>query len=53
MTLCAVDENRDGKEIVADRQLAAGENRPARNAKLVRTSLAGMKLGKVGTLGLR
>ena len=40
MALGAVDEDRDGQEIVADRQLAAGEDRPARDAELMVTAFA-------------
>ena len=40
MTLRAVHEDRDGKKIVADRQLAAGEDRPGRDAELVPAGFA-------------
>ena len=40
MTLRAVDEDRDGEQVVADRALATAENRAARNRKLLVASLA-------------
>ncbi len=40
MALHAVYEDRDGQEIVANRELAAGEDRPARHAILMVAALA-------------
>ena len=40
MALHAVYEDRDGQEIVANRELAAGEDRPARHAVLMVAALA-------------
>ena len=40
MALRAVHEDRDGQQIVADRQLAAGEDRAGRDAELMRAGLA-------------
>ena len=40
MALNAVYEDRDGQEIVADRELAAREDRPARHAVLMVAALA-------------
>ena len=40
LALRAVDEDRDGQEVVADRQFAAGEDRAGRDGELVRASLA-------------
>lgn len=38
MALGAVGEDRDGKQVVADRELAAGEDGPAGDAVLVATA---------------
>ncbi len=52
MTLGAVHEDRDGQQIVADRKFAAREDRPGRDAELVRASLALEQLaGGVGIDG--
>ena len=40
IALGAVDEDRDSQEVIADRQLAAGEDGPARNGKLMAAGLA-------------
>lgn len=40
LALHLVDEDRNGKEIVADRELAAGEDGTARNGELAFTALA-------------
>ena len=40
MTLGAIDEDRDGQEIGHDRQLAAGEDRSARDGELIAAGLA-------------
>lgn len=40
MPLCAVYKDRDRQEIVADRQLAAGKERPGRDAELMIARLA-------------
>jgi hypothetical protein len=52
MALRTVHENRDRQKIVADRKLAAGENRAARHAELVIAGLALEQLaGGVGVDG--
>lgn len=49
MALGAVDEDGDSKEVVADRQLAAGEDGAQRDRELMRASLALIELaGLVG-----
>ena len=51
MTLRAVHENRDSKENIADRHLAAGEDRAGRDAELMRASLALPKLARLILIG--
>lgn len=49
MALGAVDEDRDGEEVVADRELAAGEDGPGCDRELMRARLALVELaGLVG-----
>ena len=40
MALCAVYEDRDGEQIVPDREFAASEDRPGRDRELVRATTA-------------
>jgi hypothetical protein len=44
MTLRTVDEDSDCQEVIADRHLATGEDRPGRDRELVRATLAPEKL---------
>lgn len=47
MALRAVDEDRDSQKVVADCELAAGEDRPGRNAELVIAALALEQLARL------
>jgi len=51
LPLGAVHEDRDRQKIGANRELAAGENSPGRNAELMRASLALPELARFVFVG--
>jgi hypothetical protein len=53
MALRTVHENRDSQEVIADRELAAGEDRSRRDAELVVASFAFPELARSVGVGAR